>query len=198
MRNFFLKTSIIIYFFICSFITAFAQNILINEIQSSNVSTIYDHTGDTPDWIEIYNGGAVSVNLESYGLSDVDSLPFKWTFPSVLLDSKSHLLVFASDLNLKEPSLYWETIINIGDEWKYMLPSSELASTWKNIGFDDADWLAGKSGFGYGDGDDSTIIESTMSVFIRKKFYVSNIENFRQAYLHMDFDDGFVAYLNGV
>lgn len=194
MRNFFLKTSIIIYLFICSFITAYAQNIFINEVQSSNVSTIYDHTGDTPDWIEIYNGGATSINLENYGLSDVDSLPFKWTFPSVLLKSQSHLLVFASDLNLKEPSLHWETIIDIGDEWKYVLPSSELASAWKNIGFDDADWLTGKSGFGYGDGDDSTIIESTMSVFIRKKFSVSNIENFRQAYLHMDFDDGFVAW----
>lgn len=198
MRYFFNKTSVIFCFFTCSFFIGYTQNIYINEIQSSNVSTIFDHTGETPDWIEIYNGGVSAINLENYGISDVDSLPLKWTFPSVILEPQSHLLVFASDLNLKKAGLYWETIIDIGDEWKYVLPKSELGPNWKSNGFNDTDWLTGKSGFGYGDDDDSTIIEPSMSVFIRKKFSVSDIINFRQAYLHMDFDDGFVAYLNGV
>lgn len=197
MKYFFDKKSIIFYFSICLCLVGYAQQISINEVQSSNVSTIYDHTGNTPDWIEIYNAGSTDINLENYGLSDEDSLPLKWTFPSILLEPQRHLMVFVSDLNLKEPVLNWETIIDIGEEWKYILPSSEVASSWRNIGFNDADWLVGKSGFGYGDGDDSTIIEASMSVFIGKKFSISNVENFKQAYLHIDFDDGFVAYLNG-
>ena len=52
--------------------------------------------GENEDWIEIYNGGTIPVNLENYGLSDVDSLPLKWTFPSIILPPKNHLLVHAS------------------------------------------------------------------------------------------------------
>jgi len=175
----------------------YAQNIYINEIQSSNVSTIFDHTGNTPDWIEIYNAGASIINLENYGLTDVDSLPLKWTFPSIELAPGSHVLVFASGLDLKEPYLFWETIIDIGDDWKYLVPRSEPPSSWKDIDFDDDSWKSGKSGFGYGDGDDSTEIEATMSVFLRKTITVTKIDDIKQGYLHIDFDDAFVAYLNG-
>ena len=197
--NHFIKRAALAFYLITgSLFTGYAQSIFINEVQSSNLSTIYDHTGDTPDWIEIYNAGSSSVNLENYGLSDIDSLPLKWTFPSTILTANSHLLVYASGLDLKEPSLHWETIIEVGDEWKYLIPVSEPASSWKDAGFNDTDWLAGKSGFGYGDGDDSTIIETSMSVFIRKSIFITNKNDILQAYLHMDFDDGFVAYLNGV
>jgi len=41
-----------------------AQEIAINEVMSSNFSTIEDQDGDPSDWIEIYNYGSTSVNLE--------------------------------------------------------------------------------------------------------------------------------------
>lgn len=200
MNSFFnkLRSYVILVFFVSLIvIKSDAQNLTINEIQSSNISTLYDHTGDTPDWIEIYNSGAVKINLLNYGLSDVDSLPLKWVFPSVTLPPKRYLLVHASGLNLKEPSLYWETIVDVGDEWKYLLPTTELDDSWKSTGFNDTIWSVGKSGFGYGDDDDSTIIESTISLFIRKSISITNLNEIDQAYLHMDFDDAFVAYLNG-
>lgn len=196
--KFFFRRALFFYLFANFISLGYSQNIFINEVQSSNISTIYDHTGDTPDWIEIYNDGASSVNLENYGLTDVDSLPLKWTFPPVILGAHNYLLVFASGLDLKEPSLYWETIVEMGDEWKYLVPTTEPESSWRNVGFDDGNWLTGKSGFGYGDEDDSTIIEKTMSVFIRKRITINNKEDIKQAYLHIDFDDGFVAYLNGI
>lgn len=197
MRHFLRKRLVIFYFFVSLNSVGYAQNIFINEIQASNVSTLYDHTGDTPDWIEIYNGGTAPVHLENYGLSDVDSLPLKWTFPPVILAPQKHLLVYASGLDLKEPALYWETVVDMGDEWKYLVPTSEVDSSWRNAGFDDTGWLTGKSGFGYGDDDDSTEIEVTMSVFLRKRIAITDKNDIRQAYLHIDFDDGFVAWLNG-
>jgi hypothetical protein len=177
---------------------ALAQGLFINEIQSSNLSTIYDHTGDTPDWVEIFNSGDEVVNLGNYGLSDVDSLPLKWTFPDMTIPPQGHVLVFASGLDLKVPGLHWQTIIDIGDVWKYTLPQSELDGSWRSAGYDDATWQSGKSGFGYGDNDDSTLVDNTMSVFLRKSFTISNKQNVGKAYLHMDFDDAFVAYINGV
>ncbi|MCK5469140.1 MAG: hypothetical protein KAI99_11535, partial [Cyclobacteriaceae bacterium] len=69
--NHFIKRAALAFYLITgSLFTGYAQSIFINEVQSSNLSTIYDHTGDTPDWIEIYNAGSSSVNLENYGLSD--------------------------------------------------------------------------------------------------------------------------------
>jgi len=173
------------------------QGLVINEIQSSNVSTIYDHTGDTPDWIELFNTGNQPVNLENYSLSDNDTIPLKWTFPSTIIGPKSHLLVFASGQDIRSPSLHWETIIDIGDEWAYWVPEIEVDQNWRDPSFDDAYWLVGKSGFGYGDGDDSTIIENPISIYIRKVFEIADVNAISQAYLHIDFDDAFVAYING-
>ncbi|MDZ7605783.1 MAG: CotH kinase family protein [Cyclobacteriaceae bacterium] len=190
----------LIFFFIASSISfgAISQQIVINEVQSSNVSTVFDHTGNSPDWLEIYNRGTTEINLNNYGLSDKRALPQKWTFPSVSLKPGEYLLVFASGLDLKRPPLHWETVIDKGAYWKYLVPAAQISGTWTTTAFDDSGWQEGRSGFGYGDEDDSTSINPTISVFLRKKFSITNPENVQQAWLHMDYDDGFIAYLNGV
>ena len=59
----------------------------------------------------------------------------------------------------------------MGDEFKYLIPDGQT-SNWKNIDFNDSGWQTGRSGFGYGDGDDETIIPNgTLSLFIRKNSY---------------------------
>ena len=62
----------------------------------------------------------------------------------------------------------------------------------------DTNWLTGKSGFGYGDDDDSTEVTGVMSIFIRKSFQITNLQNINKVLLHIDYDDAFVAYLNGI
>ena len=187
------------FFIVCFCENIFAQQVLINELMSSNSNIISDEDGDYSDWIEIFNAQDTSVNLNGYGISDSKSNPFKWIFPSVVIKPGEHLLVFASDKNRTEYVNHWETIIDWGDIWKYRLGTSEPPAQWKNNGFDDQLWLAGKSGFGYGDNDDSTIIPTGVnSVYVRKTFNVQKLNDIVSAVLHVDFDDGFVAYLNGV
>jgi len=82
------------------------------------------------------------------------------------------------------------------DIWKYFIGNVEPPSNWASVGFDDSQWLAGKGGIGYGDGDDSTVISPSASVYMRIKFNVSDINAVGSAILFVDFDDGFVAYLN--
>jgi len=60
-----------------------SQNIVINEILSSNSFSNTDEDGTYQDWIELYNNGATTVNLSGYGLSDDATILFKWTFPNV-------------------------------------------------------------------------------------------------------------------
>ena len=67
-----------------------------------------------------------------------------------------------------------------------------------SIDYDSGSWPSGPGGFGFGDGDDNTIISRTSSVYIRKEFNILDTSIIETALLHMDYDDGFVAYLNGV
>jgi hypothetical protein len=171
--------------------------VLINEFSSSNINGLYDEDGDYNDWIELYNRSSSEISLKGYHLSDDASVLKKWTFPAVTLKPYSYLLIFASDKNRSDIPVNYKTIIPRGAEWKYLVPSSEPGNSWKYTGFDASSWKIGKSGFGYGDNDDSTILNKIISVFIRKEFTVPNLRDIGELVLSIDYDDGFVAYING-
>ena len=95
-------------------------------------------------------------------------------------------------------SLVWGSPVLASDNFNYSLGVPEPPSNWRNPSFNDASWLSGPGGFGYGDGDDQTILQNSLSVLVRNEFQVSNKDSVAQAYFHVDYDDGFVAYLNGI
>ncbi len=92
---------------------------------------------------------------------------------------------------------HWETVIYANDTWRYFVGVAQPTSNWRNIDFNDSFWQQGKGGFGYADGDESTIIPATISVYIRKTFTIIDTGAISMAILHVDYDDAFVAYLNG-
>ena len=178
-------------------ITSFSQSIRINEAVSSN-SNFIDEDGDSPDWFELYNYGNQSISLKNWTVSDKDDNPEKWTFPDISIDPDEYLLVWASGKDRGNSNVF-RTLINWGDEFKYLIPDSQTPGNWKNIDFNDSSWQTGRSGFGYGDGDDETIIPNgTLSLFIRKKFTLNDIDNIQSLILDVDYDDAFVAYINGI
>lgn len=178
--------------------STFGQSLVINEVMSSNSTIIADHDRDFSDWIEIYNYGTEAVDLLGFGLSDSITIPLKWTFPNITLPPNEYLLVFASAKDKKEVPLHWETVINQGNEWKYFVGTEEPPADWKSLDFNASTWSSGASGFGYGDNDDATVIPTVMSCFVRKEFEINDISEIKEVLLHIDYDDGFVAYLNGV
>ena len=93
---------------------------------------------------------------------------------------------------------HWETAIFANDYWSYLVPESEPESTWNEISFDDSNWDVGVGGFGYGDGDDGTITDQAISVYFRTNFEVEDLTKLSSAVVSADYDDGFIAYLNGV
>jgi len=183
--------------FILYSFSAVAQNIRINEVVSSN-SEYYDEDGDTPDWIELHNFGTTPVSLLNWGLTDDGDNLHDWQFPDLTLNADEYLQVWASKKNRAEVT-FARTLVNQGDVFKYIVPNSQPALSWTALAFNDTSWLNGVSGFGYEDDDDATVIATNSpSVYARTTFTMANSADLTSLILDVDYDDGFVAYINGV
>jgi len=92
------------------FLNLYAQSpVRINEILASNGSIISDEKNEFDDWVEIFNSGTDSVNLEGCFLSDNLKKKQKWRFPSgkpelTIIPPKGFLLVWC-DNDLEQDSL---------------------------------------------------------------------------------------------
>ena len=176
----------------------FGQTVQLNEIVSSNGSSLFDEDGDTPDWIELFNTTDQSIDLLGFGITDDPGDLSKWTFPTFHLEPNSFIVLFASDKDRKEIIAQWDAKINWGDSWSYWVGSSSPISNWELPETDISFWPTGNSGFGYGDNDDNTEISQVVSVFVKKDFEVDDPSIVLKALFHIDYDDGYIAYLNGV
>jgi hypothetical protein len=79
--------------------------VVISEFVASNVTSLEDGYGSTPDWIEIYNSGSTEVDLNGYHLSDDPANPFAWRFDqSTTLGPQEYMVVFASGNNEVPPA----------------------------------------------------------------------------------------------
>ncbi len=81
-------------------VSTFTTNLVINEVQGKNDTTIADEAGEYDDWIEIYNPGTTAVNLAGYYISDNVSEPLKWKIldtdaSKTTVASKGYLLLWA-------------------------------------------------------------------------------------------------------
>jgi len=115
---------------------------------------------------------------------------FVWWFFGLLLIFNNSYAQSAID--------HWESLVLASDTWRYFPGTSEPPADWREINFDDNSWLEGPGGIGYGDDDDGTIINPVTSVYLRLKFSIHNLTQIEKVLLLSDFDDAYVAYLNGV
>lgn len=179
-----------------SFHHASAQDIRINEVVSSN-NVLLDEEGDSPDWFELYNYGNTDISLDGWTVTDKIDKPKKWAFPDISLPAGGYLPIWASGKDRKS-STFSRTLINQGALVRYHIPTGPIDPSWKNLAFNDSSWSQGKTGIGYADGDDSTVVpRGTISVFLRKKFTISDVSAIQEMILHVDYDDSFIAYVNG-
>ncbi|MDY0089278.1 MAG: CotH kinase family protein [Flavobacteriaceae bacterium] len=92
------------FFLLIVFNVLHSQNIVINELITSNSNVITDDDGSYEDWVELYNAGTESVSLLGYGLSD-SSNPYKWVFPDYSIQPGEYLLVWCSNKDRTNPEL---------------------------------------------------------------------------------------------
>ena len=177
-----------------------SAQVIINEASNRNFDQVYDEDNERNDWIELYNTSNTEVNLKGWTLSDRLNNLALWEFGDCNIEGKGFLLIHASGKDRKETGVnkHWESAILPSDEFSYIVPTAETPTSWKDLGFDDSLWEKGQAGFGFGDNDDNTIVPlNSVAVFIRRNFNISDTSAITDAILHVDYDDGFIAYLNG-
>jgi hypothetical protein len=175
-----------------------AARVLINELSPANLDTLEDSQGDSVDWIELFNGDEHPVDLRGWTLTDDGDEPRKWAFPALPLEAGAFLLVYASE-KAERTVVTWDTRVDRGDLWRYLEVAARPSAGWALPGYDASGWATGPSGFGFGDGDDTTLV-SAATVYLRTELELSSAElaELTALALHVDYDDAFVAYLNGV
>ena len=70
--------------------------ISISEVMSDTMALLPDSDGEFSDWIELYNSGDKSVNLQGWCLSDDLKDPKKWVFPDLEILPGERLIVYCS------------------------------------------------------------------------------------------------------
>ena len=117
-----------------------------------------------------------------------------------------------------EPGGDGTVILPQGHVWRFFRGTQDPPAEWNQPGFDDSAWEQGPTGIGYGDEDDETVLEDMrcpliegvgegenrcldggyLAFFARTSFEAPPVGENQRLRLVVSYDDGFVAYLNGV
>lgn len=89
-------------------------------------------------------------------------------------------------------------IITRDSAMHYLAATSEPDPNWLQPGFDDSGWTVDTGIIGFGDDNDDVLVPTnTKSLYLRYKFNVKDKSKWVRASFLADYDDGYIAYLNG-
>ncbi|MBL7935729.1 MAG: DUF839 domain-containing protein, partial [Bacteroidia bacterium] len=96
-------------------------------------------------------------------------------------------------------------VVAANSTWKYNDQGVAQTSQWVDLGFDDALWNSGNGVLGYGNGDETTVLNygsdaanKHTTTYFRKKFNLLSASGYNTLKLLLKRDDGAVVYLNGI
>jgi len=107
------------------------------------------------------------------------------------------LLFFAGNL------LQAQISYNFKSEYRYLKGSQAagISSTWVTKSFDDSKWLKANSPFRFGDGTGGLLLSDMQNkystLYLRSKFTVVGIAELGDVSFNVDYDDGFILWING-
>ena len=97
-----------------------------------------------------------------------------------------------------------QVFVEMNSPWSYFKGTAEPStptSLWANPEFNVSDWPVGNTPFRYGDGNGGTLLSDMQNnyttLFLRKQFNVNNPDSIDQLAVSINYDDGFIVWLNG-
>jgi hypothetical protein len=106
-----------------------AADPVISEFMADNSGYLADEDGQFMDWIEVYNPGPATVDLQNWSLTDDVLLPQKWIFPSRSLAAGQSLVVWASGKDRTGAQLHSNFSLNDAGEYLALVKPDGLTKT---------------------------------------------------------------------
>ncbi len=157
-------------------------------------------SGHTQSWVqdELHAAFKLDAAGEYLGLIRPDGITVAHAYAPAFPVQKANI-----SFGLR-PSIRNVVLVPPGDSYRYRVPDGGEGA-WTEPHFDDSAWLTGSGPLGYGEpaGDYAGLITTPLegvprAVYRRHVFEINHPETLDILTLRIKFDDGFVAYLNGV
>lgn len=112
-----------------------------------------------------------------------------------------------SEVTYRNPAALIKPLIVSGDSWRYFKGTEEPPADWNALSFEDTAWLSGPTPIGYeaSSGYESCIATNLsdmrnnyLSAYARREFVLEDPSLLAGLTLTVDFDDGYIAYINGI
>jgi len=86
--------------------TVNAGELVINEVLATNTNTSQDQSGESDDWVELYNNTPNYISLKNAYLSDSYTNPLKWQFPDAATVAPNSFLIVWADKDTTQSGLH--------------------------------------------------------------------------------------------
>lgn len=113
--------------------------------------------------------------------------------------------VFSASTNFTTLTSGTSFIFPANSSWKYLDNGTNQGVAWRDVNFNDASWSVANAKFGYGEGDEATVVSygpnasnKYVTTYFRKSFSISNPSAYSSLSFDVVRDDGVVVYLNGI
>ena len=157
-------------------------------------------------------GGYITLRADGFDAAIGVSYPrgyWPWdsTFVTRRLHTSFRLSATSEEVGLFriEPPMQRRVPIPQGAVWRYRDTGTNPGSTWMSPSYDDSSWPQGPAQFGYGEGDESTVLSYGPSssnkypaTHFRIGFQVTDPSRIANLEFRVLVDDGAVFFLNGV
>ncbi len=189
----------------------FVQRIGVTLLSPAD-DTLFQNSNPIQVTAHAYLPSGVITNIEFFvdgtKFGEASSAPFgaSWTNPvggshrlTAVGTSDSGRVYDAQPVNIGVAS----TLVATGAVWKYLDTGADAGTAWIAPDFDDSAWASGPGELGYGDGDESTVINSGptnnffITAYFRHKFVAGEVAGLSNVVVSLERDDAGVVYLNG-
>lgn len=116
------------------------------------------------------------------------------------------LLVSVLGLTTQAHAQGYETsVLPLNATWKYNDLGVFPGANWTQLSYNDSTWASGQGIFGYGEGDETTVLSfgpsasnKYIAYYFRTTFNIANLNDYKSYLVRLIRDDGAVVYINGV
>jgi len=95
-------------------------------------------------------------------------------------------------------------LVSAGASWQYLDKGTDQGTAWRMPAFNSLSWSNGAGQFGYGEGDEQTVVSfgpqptnRYITTYFRKQFSVENVASITTLTVKLLVDDGAAVFLNG-